>query len=394
MRIEDFGAAGVARPWKLKYPLRETPHFTIETNKTCNICCRSCYSSERSLVKSRAEIREEVGLALAKRKAGVVTLLGGEPTLHPELPAVVADIKGRGLRCQLLTNGIRFLETGGDDLLGRLAASGLDRVLVHLDEGQAHVHPDLEAARRAVFEKLERRGLRFGLALTVYEGFQGRIPSLLRANSSYRYFDGVLAVLARDPVRPEQTGPGLAHEYDSFRLEMAAAPSAYIPSNLDDGDVRWLVYFLFFNRRTGRSLILSPRLFGFLTRLHRIIRGRWLYAPFLSRAAVCPLAILAVFAEAAGRTKALREAVSILKRSGWGRDIGFGFAVIQTPPEFRDGGREYVLCHACPDATVRNGRLTPVCIADMINPLNGGIPPRDEANRIRLRAAYGHLGEL
>jgi len=394
MRIEDCGAPGTARPWKLKYPLREVPHFTIETNKTCNIRCRSCYSLERGRVKSRAEIREEVGLALARRRAATVTLLGGEPTLHPDLPAVVADIKARGLRCQLLTNGLKFLEGGGEELLDRLAAAGLDRILVHIDEGQAHVHPDLEAARRAVFDKLERRGLRFGLSLTIYDDNGGRIPGLLRAYASYRRFDGVLAVLARDPLRPGAPGPGLAAEWNGFRSEIGATPSAYIPSNRDDRDVRWLVYFLFVNGRTGRSLTLSPRLFGLAARAYRAVRGRRLYAPFLPRAAVLPLALAAACAGAAVRIRTLRDGLSLLGRSGRGRDLRFLFAVIQTPPEFSEGGREYLLCHGCPDATVRNGKLTPVCIADLISPLDGSGPPEDGVSGVRLRTAYGHLGEL
>jgi Radical SAM superfamily len=359
MRVEQIEKAAAGRPWMMKFPLPETPHFTIETNKTCNIRCRACYSLDRTQIKSRAAIGAEIDLALGKRNAGVVTLLGGEPTLHPDLAGIVSDVKSRGLRCQILTNGILLLGSEGDNLLDRLAAAGVDRIFVHIDEGQSHIHEDLEAARRSVFDKLERRGIRFGLSLTVFPETQGRIPGVLRGFSAYRNFDSVLAVLARDPDRQWTDPPELAAEFTSFSREFGANPSAYVPSNLSDSDVRWLVYFLFQSRTSDRVYSLPPRVYGLIARLYRTIHRRDVYAPFLSP-----------------------RMASLLR---------FRFVVIQTPPEFEAG--RYALCHSCPDATIRNGKLTPLCIADRIDPLDGRIPERTEANLLRTAAAYAHLGE-
>ncbi|MCX6561281.1 MAG: radical SAM protein [Candidatus Aminicenantes bacterium] len=234
MRVEAFRGGRGRRPRMLKYPLSDTPHFTIETNKTCNLRCRSCYSLDREGVKSRAEIAAEVDLGLSKRNAGIVTLLGGEPTLHPELPGIIADIKAKGLRCQLLTNGVKLMTAEGDELLDALAAAGLDRVFVHIDEGQAHIHGDIEAARRAVFDKLEARRMRFGLSLTVYEDTSGRIPDVLRAYAGYRYFDSVLAVLARDAGTTFSCWPasciGCSRDTGSMSRSSASPASGSSPS--------------------------------------------------------------------------------------------------------------------------------------------------------------------
>lgn len=357
MRVEAFRGGRRRRPRMLKYPLRDTPHFTIETNKTCNLRCRSCYSLDRKGVKSRAEIAAEVDMGLAKRNAGIVTLLGGEPTLHPELPGIVADIKAKGLRCQLLTNGLRFMAPDGDELLDALGAAGLDRVFVHIDEGQAHVHADIEAARRVVFDKLESRRMRFGLSLTVYEDTSGRIPYVLRAYAGYRHFDSVLAVLARDAGTGGIVGPELEGEYTSIRSRLGADPCAYVPSNIDDGDARWLIYYLRLSSAGGRARALPPGLFALAGAVHRILKGYRLYVPFL-------------------------------------RLRGFRFIAIQTPPEMGVDAAHYKLCHSCPDATIRNGRLTPVCLADQINPLGASSEPLGAEDRLRRTAAYGHLGEI
>lgn len=388
MRLEELSGLAAGRPWKMDFPPGEGPHATIETNKTCNIRCRSCYSEERRLVKSRDEIGAELDLALRKRRLGTVTLLGGEPTLHPELPAVVADVKRRGLRCQILTNGVRFLDPDGDRVLDRLAEAGVDRIFVHIDEGQAHIHRDIEAARRKAFDKLERRRIRFGLALTIYPKSQGRIPGLLRAFAGYRHFDGVLAILAREPGRRDPNPPSLAAEAESFVREAAAAPSAYLPSNLDDGDVRWLVYYLIQNRRTDRMAAFSSRWTGLAAALYRLARGRRLYVPYLSRTASAPLLVFTALVGAFGPSGArnLRKAAEALEDSRGGSLLTFRFVAIQTPPGFDDATGRFIMCRGCPDATIRNGKLMPVCIADRIAPL-GGRPPEDSADSRLIAAA-------
>jgi len=361
MRVDDLGPAGAARPRPLAYSLPDTPHFTLETNKTCNIRCRACYSLERTKVKTRAELRAELETGLALRKAGVVTLLGGEPTLHPELPGIVADVKARGLRCQVLTNGVLFLQPERDTLLDRLAAAGVDRIIIHMDEGQGHIHRDIDAARRTVFDKLELRRLRFGLSLTIFPETQGRLPAVLRAYAAYRYFDSILAVLARDPLRPDEPGPGLGPEAESLRRELGAEPTAFLPSNRSDEDVRWLVYALVQRPRSGRAIAVPPGLYALVSHFYRLAFRRRLYVPFLPRRAASPLP-----------------------------SLGFRFVVIQEPPAIE--AEDYILCRYCPDATVRNGRLVPLCIADMIDPLDGRQAEPTAENRLRSAAVRSSLG--
>ena len=370
MRVERLAEQKGERPYLLKYPPSEAPHFTIETNKSCNIRCRNCFSEHGTLVKSRADIAAEVRLALSLRKAGTVTLLGGEPTLHPDLPGIVADIKRLGLRVQILTNGVKLLEPDGDELLDRLAEAGVDRILVHMDEGQAHVHADLDRARRAVFDKLERRRMRFGLSLTITPETQGLLPAAARAFSGYRFFDSILAVLARDPERPESRDAVLEPEYESLRREFGILPSACLPAQIDDGDVRWLIYSVITNRRTGRAAGLSPRLFRTAALLYQAVFRRRLYVPFLNPRTAATAALLFLLARLRLGRHSRRIPAGFFRGAEFGRSLGLLHIVIQTPPEFRDGDGAYVLCHSCPDAVMRNGKLTPLCIADRISPLS------------------------
>ena len=129
--IEDLNKL---RP--LKTSLSEISHITIETNQTCNLKCRTRYNLYQETIKTLDQIKEEIDLALTKRNLETVTLIGGEPTLHPDLVEVITYIKRKGLICQLLTNGIRFKEE--KDLPGKYKTAGLDRVLLHIDTGQKY----------------------------------------------------------------------------------------------------------------------------------------------------------------------------------------------------------------------------------------------------------------
>ena len=78
----------------------------------------------------------------------------------------------------------------------------------------------------------------------------------------------------------------------------------------------------------------------------------------------------------------------LLRRAELGRALRLHYIIVQQAPSL-DGGGEVGICYHCPDATIRNGELTPVCIADRINPLVEGAPV-DEALR---RTVFAHLRE-
>jgi Radical SAM superfamily/4Fe-4S single cluster domain len=391
MKVEDLTADSGIRP--LKYPLRDTPHATIETNRTCNIRCRLCYTLDRSSVKTLAEIEGEIDLALKKRNLQTITLLGGEPTLHPHLPEVVAFVKSRKLKCQILTNGLVFLEDDQDRLLDRLRAAGVDRILLHVDSGQIHVHRNLEEVRRRLFQKLERKKIHFGLSLTIYEEERGSMSGLIKKYARYRYFDGILSVLARDPGAPGHQIVSLTGEYRSLERELRVSPSAYIPSSSQDGRIFWLIYLYFIDAQNGKTLALSPGTDRAVRKFYRILSGRQLFSiilkPSQQRLALFCLSALEMFFHP-GK---IGEIPGFIWSSCLRKAVRFHFIAVQTPPVFDPEENGYLICYHCPDATIRNGMLTPVCIADLINPLDGHSPD-GELSRDLYQLAYNHLEEI
>lgn len=64
---------------------RDVPHIAIEPTMKCNIACRRCYNLCHDYEKSIEAIKDEIDLARSKRNLDTVSLLGGEPTLHPDI---------------------------------------------------------------------------------------------------------------------------------------------------------------------------------------------------------------------------------------------------------------------------------------------------------------------
>ena len=377
----------------LKFSLGEMPHATLEINRTCNLRCRACYNLYREGTKDKAEVKKEIDLLLEKRNLQVITVLGGEPTLHPDLPEIIAYIKTKRILCQLLTNGLVFLESQNDRLLDGLKSAGIDKILFHVDEGQHHVHADIEMSRRVLFSKCERRKINFSLSLTVYDDTVGQIPALIKKYAKYRYFDGVLAVLARDSHSPQAKDPQLLDEYQSLLAELELEPVAYIPSHGDDHYLAWLIYYFFINACTGKTVGLSPLLNRVFRKLYRYIKRRNFFVIKFTPA-VIGLLILAVGAgEIVLRPKKLVGYWGVLRKSSFLKSLRFHYIAIQTPPEISQPQEQIKICFHCPDATIRNGKLTALCVADRINPLGGNLP-KDVFREDLYRLVNGHLGEL
>lgn len=373
MTVSDFSPGLGAT--LLKFPARDVPHVTLEINRTCNMLCRCCYNVDRGWVKSFDEVARDLDRAQALRRVQAVTVLGGEPTLHPDLPRIVALVKSRGLHCQLLTNGLRFLDPDGPALLRALKRAGIDKVLLHVDGGQAHVHGDIEAARERLFSLMEAERVEFALSVTVYNEDRGLMSAAVRRYSRFRYFDGVLAVLARDAGRPGSQKVELREEYEGLRAGLGLEPTAYVPSSLGDRDVRWLVYFYLADASGTRFYPLSPRLDRAFRRLFRLATGRHLFGTNHGPAELRRIIVPFVLFEALTSPRRLAPLIRLFRRAGSLKNVRLHFIAVQVPPELGPNGEIAVICRSCPDATVRNGRLVPVCVADLVSPYRPSAEP-------------------
>jgi uncharacterized Fe-S cluster-containing radical SAM superfamily protein len=119
----------------------------FNTGSLCNITCANCYiesspSNDRLAYLSAADVGRYLDEA---RREGMpvedVGFTGGEPFMNRELPQMLADTLGRGLRALVLSNGMKPLLNRRRELLALRAAYGEALTLrVSIDHYEAAKH--------------------------------------------------------------------------------------------------------------------------------------------------------------------------------------------------------------------------------------------------------------
>ncbi len=102
--------------------------------RRCNLACAYCneYDSHSKPVPLETMLRRLDDLA--KLGTSIITISGGEPLLHPDLDAIIAGSRRRGIIAGMITNG--YLLTA--DRIQRLNRAGLDHLQISID----NVMPD------------------------------------------------------------------------------------------------------------------------------------------------------------------------------------------------------------------------------------------------------------
>jgi hopanoid biosynthesis associated radical SAM protein HpnH len=142
----------------------------LEPLYTCNLACIGC-STERHTGKLADRLPLARCLdAVDQCGAPTVSLCGGEPTLYPELPALIAAIIDRRRHIYLCTNGLVL----DKKVFGVIAPNKRLTINVHLD-GMRETH-DKVCAREGVFDtaiamirEAKRRGYHVTTNTTVFK---------------------------------------------------------------------------------------------------------------------------------------------------------------------------------------------------------------------------------
>ncbi len=102
--------------------------------RRCNLACTYC--NEYDAVSPAVPLEQMLARIdrLAVLRAGIVTVSGGEPLLHPDLDAIIRRIRERGMIAGLITNGFLL----GEARIRRLNEAGLEYLQISID----NVEPD------------------------------------------------------------------------------------------------------------------------------------------------------------------------------------------------------------------------------------------------------------
>jgi MoaA/NifB/PqqE/SkfB family radical SAM enzyme len=164
--------------------------------RRCNLSCGYCNEyDDHSPPVPLDEMLRRID-HLARLGTAIVTFSGGEPMLHPELPAQIRRIRAHGMVAGLITNGY-FLQR---ERIDELSDAGLDHLQISID----NVQPDdvSKKSLKLLDAKLEN--------LARFARFQVNINSVLGGGT--RDPEDVITISRRAAALGFSTSVGVMHD--------------------------------------------------------------------------------------------------------------------------------------------------------------------------------------
>lgn len=122
--------------YRMPWTLPDNGISWLEPTAACNLACDGCYRKNTgNLHKSLDEVKRELDVFERLRKSDCISIAGGDPLLYPDLVELVRDVKRRGIKPIINTNGIALTM----ELLRELKAAGVFGFTFHVDSKQGRI---------------------------------------------------------------------------------------------------------------------------------------------------------------------------------------------------------------------------------------------------------------
>ncbi len=191
----------------------------IAVTYRCQNRCTFCYANSPDRgpdvpEMTTAQVKVILDRIMDEAHCPTVSFTGGEPTLRPDLPELIAYAKSKGMRANLITNGLRC---ANEAYVAELAAAGLDSAQVSLEGPTAEIH-DAVTQHPGAFQRTTRAvgllraaGIHTHTNTTICGGNRAHLLELVdyiadELHSEYFSMNMVI-----------RTGTALAHPEDDIR---------------------------------------------------------------------------------------------------------------------------------------------------------------------------------
>lgn len=371
--------------YRLPWNLTDNSISWLEPTAKCNLHCEGCYrQNENNSHKSMAEIKQELDVFTSLRKCDGVSIAGGDPLTHPEIIEIVREVKKRGLKPILNTNGLALTK----ELLLELKKAGVYGFTFHIDSKQSRPgwknknEIELNELRLKYAEMLAEAGnISCAFNSTVYEDTMKYVPDLVKwaednidkvqvmvfiiyravNNEKYDFYLGPkkidMSQLVYNEDVPDRTDIQANEIYELIKNKFPEFDScAYLNGSEKPDTFKWLL-----TGRLGRR----GKIYGYMGKksmeivqvFHHLLFDRYLAysSPSLTSKGKS-LLLLSAF------DKKLRKAFFryFINPINWFRKLHYQSVMIIQPVDFLQDGRQN-MCDGCPDITVWNGQLVWSC---------------------------------
>ncbi|MBP3846321.1 radical SAM protein [bacterium] len=366
-------------PWKYN----DAPHAILDIIRGCNIKCNACYNSAECKIKTFDEVVEDYKKIISVRKISSIAIIGGEPLLNPDLIEIIKFLKEEGLSVELFSNGLLLDE----DKVKELAQAGVDLVFLHIDIGQNrkdlpqdYTITDADRLRTQKAQMLYNYGIEVAMSITVKKDDFGEnldnylnyfkeskfinyfLITLYRDITSYGKLNGILnqEVKGQEKQSFNSQEPSM-QEIMEYLNEQNLEPYTYLTGHYNKELPRWVCYQYAasykYDTLKYTQNIKNSKFERFY--LKRIKEKTGVYPFFTKQDCIINSIYMLMNALCGGY---LWGNISYLFKS-WDKWKKIKRILIQEPASVNsDGNLEF--CESCPDITVRNGKIVPVCVCD------------------------------
>ncbi len=169
--------------YRLPWSLPDNAISWLEPTAMCNLSCDGCYrENEKDSHIPVEEVKHHLDVFEKYRNSDCISIAGGDPLLYPNILEIVKEVKDRGLKPIINTNGKALTM----DLLKDLKKAGVYGFTFHVDSkqgrgGEWKGNNELELCElRLQYAKMldEVGGISCSFNSTVYEDTLQYVPDL------------------------------------------------------------------------------------------------------------------------------------------------------------------------------------------------------------------------
>ena len=375
--------------YRLPWNLADNAISWLEPTAECNLACDGCYrKNEADSHKSLEEIKHELDVFQRLRNSDCISIAGGDPLVYPHIVELVAEIKSRGWKPIINTNGKALTM----DFLKELKKAGVFGFTFHVDSKQAGRGPEWKGKNEVELNELRYKyarmladvgGISCSFNSTVYEDTVQYVPELIDwAQKNIDIVNTMVFIIFRHIVpqmpfdwyagsKKVEWGNIHYHSDEERKIDMLSTdlvkltkerfpdfqPCAYLNGTSSPDSFKWLL-----TDRVGTK----KKLYGYVgakfmelvMTMNHLTTGKYLSYAAPKMSGMGRLSLLLMWPLDKGLRKAtknfLKNPFNIFKK-----------AYLQTilfiqPVDFNEKG-EQSMCDGCPDMTVYKDKLSWSC---------------------------------